>query len=276
MIPSGIKEGKLYSFRPNDGTGDFTVDRNSTATYIDEDGLIKTALANVPRIDFSSGEAALLVEPQRSNLVTYSEPVSGSQVNSFSGVDFLSYNWLNGFTNSIKYNSTTSVIFCKVGIVEPSKVYTFSAFIIMDDLSKPSFGEGISNDAYMRLATIKATSYRYTDCGNNIWRVEGTATTGTNSNTGYLEANDIQKNSSNSSKGFRLVGWQIEQASASSSYIPANGTTVTRLADNISVPIPAGVTSITETIDGVEQTPITTIPTTYSLPVGNINKVTML
>jgi len=73
-----------------------------------------------------------------------------------------------------------------------------------------------------------------------------------------------------------LWGVQLEQASTASSYIPTNGTTVTRLADNISVPTPAGVTYITETIDGVEQTPITTIPTTYSLPVGNINKVTML
>jgi len=83
-------------------------------------------------------------------------------------------------------------------------------------------------------------------------------------------------NTSNSDLAFKLWGAQLEQGSIASSYIPTNGTTVTRLADNISVPTPAGVTSITETIDGVEQSPITTIPTTYSLPVGNINKVKML
>ena len=276
LTPNAYKSGKLYSAVPNDGTGDFTVDRNSTATYIGQDGLIKTALANVPRIDWSTGEAAVLVEPQRTNLVTYSEPVSGSQVTSFSGVNFLSYNWLNGFTNCIRYNITTGTVFCKVGLSQSSAVYTLSAFIIMDDFSKPSFGETSANDAYMRLATIKATSYRYTDCGNNIWRVEGTATTGTSNDVGFLLSNDIQKISTHSNKEFRVVGWQLEQASKPLSYIPTNGSTVTRLADDISVPTPAGVTAITETIDGVEQDPITTIPPTYSLPVGNINKITML
>jgi len=76
--------------------------------------------------------------------------------------------------------------------------------------------------------------------------------------------------------GIYIFGAQVETGTKATSYIPTNGTTVTRLADNISVPTPAGVTAITETIDGVEQTPITTIPATYSLPVGNINKVTML
>ena len=68
LTPNAYKVGKLYSAVPNDGTGDFTVDRNSTATYVDEDGLIKTALVNVPRFDYSSGEAALLVEPRSANL----------------------------------------------------------------------------------------------------------------------------------------------------------------------------------------------------------------
>ena len=64
LTPNAYKAGKLYSAKPDFGAGDFTVDRNSTATYIDEDGLIKTALANVPRIE----NGAILTEPQSTNL----------------------------------------------------------------------------------------------------------------------------------------------------------------------------------------------------------------
>jgi hypothetical protein len=62
---------KLYSIVPDDGSGDFTAARNSTATYVGADGLIKTAVANEPRIEFNPDGSykGLLVEPQRTNLV---------------------------------------------------------------------------------------------------------------------------------------------------------------------------------------------------------------
>jgi len=65
------KAGKLYSIVPDDGSGDFTVARNSTATYVGADGLIKTAAIDEPRIEFNPDGSykGLLVEPQRTNLV---------------------------------------------------------------------------------------------------------------------------------------------------------------------------------------------------------------
>jgi hypothetical protein len=65
----------LYSIVPDDGSGDFTVARNSTATYLGADGLIKTAAIDEPRIEFNldGSYKGLLVEPQRTNLVFYSE-----------------------------------------------------------------------------------------------------------------------------------------------------------------------------------------------------------
>ena len=76
MIPSAVKPGTLFSQLPINNVGDFTVSRNSTATYIDEDGILQTALPNVARIDFSdgTGDGALLLEPQATNLITY--PIS--------------------------------------------------------------------------------------------------------------------------------------------------------------------------------------------------------
>ena len=74
-IPSGYEAGTLFSQKPTDGAGDFTFTRvGDTATRVNSAGLIETVLADVPRLDYSGGGCpALLLEPQRTNLVEYSE-----------------------------------------------------------------------------------------------------------------------------------------------------------------------------------------------------------
>ncbi len=42
MIPSAIADSKVYSVLPNNGDGDFTFNRNSSATRVGQDGLIQT------------------------------------------------------------------------------------------------------------------------------------------------------------------------------------------------------------------------------------------
>ena len=46
MIPSGYKEGKLYSVLPNSGDGDFDFSRSTTATRVNSQGLIEKARTN--------------------------------------------------------------------------------------------------------------------------------------------------------------------------------------------------------------------------------------
>lgn len=48
MVPTGIKDGKLYSVKPNDGAGDFTFSRGTdlTATRVNADGLIEKGRTN--------------------------------------------------------------------------------------------------------------------------------------------------------------------------------------------------------------------------------------
>ena len=70
VTPNSKKAGKLDSIIPTDGTGDLDVVRATTATYVGSDGLIKTALANEVRFDYSNGSCpSILVEPQRTNLL---------------------------------------------------------------------------------------------------------------------------------------------------------------------------------------------------------------
>jgi len=93
QIPSGYKASTLYSIKPSSGAGDFSVVRATTATRVNESGLIESVAANVPRIDYLNGGCGeLLVEPQRTNLFTYSE-------------DFDSGNWQAvGFTKESEYS----------------------------------------------------------------------------------------------------------------------------------------------------------------------------
>ena len=72
LVPTGFKAGTLYSVLPEDGSGDFTVVRATTATRVNENGLIESVANNVPRLDYTNGGCpVLLTEPQSLNLITY-------------------------------------------------------------------------------------------------------------------------------------------------------------------------------------------------------------
>jgi len=74
MIPSAYKAGKLYSVLPTNGDGDLDVARASSATRVNQDGLIELMANNVPRLDYSDGSCpSLLLEPQSTNLYLNSD-----------------------------------------------------------------------------------------------------------------------------------------------------------------------------------------------------------
>ena len=55
----------------------FTTTRGSIATRVNKEGLIEVVGNDIPRIDYTdSADGALLLEPSRSNLITYSEDFS--------------------------------------------------------------------------------------------------------------------------------------------------------------------------------------------------------
>ena len=72
-----IKEDNLLAYK-KDGdrffNKEFDFTRNTTATFVDKDGLIKTVTSDIPRIDFTDDATGhLLLEPQRQNLIPYSQ-----------------------------------------------------------------------------------------------------------------------------------------------------------------------------------------------------------
>ena len=76
MYPSGRKATKLYSQKPTDGTGDFTVARAGLRHEINSDLKLELIAANVPAFNYDAigGCPVLNTEPQSTNLITY--PVS--------------------------------------------------------------------------------------------------------------------------------------------------------------------------------------------------------
>ena len=70
VYPSGYKASKIYAQKPVNGTGDLTFTRASTATRVNESGLVESVATNIPRIDFTGGGCgSLLLETQRTNTV---------------------------------------------------------------------------------------------------------------------------------------------------------------------------------------------------------------
>ena len=83
LIPAA-QGTKLYSVLPSDGSGDFDFTRGSAATRINAQGLIETVADTTSRLNYPLLDGKVvgcphnLLEPQRSNLITYSESFSNA------------------------------------------------------------------------------------------------------------------------------------------------------------------------------------------------------
>ena len=71
----GAKVNKVFSLKPTNGSGDLYTGRNGTAYRRDSSGQLVITPANYIRADYKDGRTcpAYLVEPQSTNLITYSE-----------------------------------------------------------------------------------------------------------------------------------------------------------------------------------------------------------
>jgi hypothetical protein len=209
-------------------SGDFTVDRNSTATRVNSLGLIELVAANVPRLDYTDGNCpSLLLEPQSTNLATRSEDFSNSAwVKAESSIisntetapdgtltaDTLIPN-VSGNSTTAGNASTNNRLFANFGTVTD-----ITNSIYVKSVSGSTFNFSIYvqvNDSIKSIKTVTVT---------DKWqRVETSAVLLSEGNrfTVCTEEN------------LYIWGAQAEQSSVASSYIPTNGSTVTRLADRV-------------------------------------------
>jgi len=209
-----------------------TFTRTSTGTYVDENGLIKTAPANSPRFDHDpvTGESlGLLIEESRTNLLTYSQ-------------DFTQSIWdapVEGRSRATRVTST--------GIDDPSGGTTAATYknggTLADELIWRIAGGGTANVPYTMSVWIRrrvGTGQIDFVVGDNItvevtnqvtteWkRISVTATPTTTLVRAYILIKGINDE-------IDIWGYQLEQGSFPTSYIPTSGSTATRTPDNAKI-----------------------------------------
>jgi hypothetical protein len=253
LIPSGYQGGstpKVYSILPNDGSGDFTFDRDTVATRVRKDGLIEEVAADIPRLDwFNSNCPNLLLEPSSANLVPYSEDfsqwtvssttVSASTIPAPTGkptaYKLLATNsdanhQLNSDTFSIVSGAITGSLFVKKGNLN---------FIRLRFNGSTSTVRGWFDIQNGVVGTVDAGGQlSIEDYGNGWYRCTltetgNTAATSSASLQIFLNESDAQTTwDADGDEYAYIFGAQIEQKSASTSYIPNLSTgSTTRNAD---------------------------------------------
>ena len=242
------KENSLLGYNSENGNYkplpfDFT--RASNGTFVNKSGLIETAANGVPRIDFlGNTSGALLLEPQRSNLIPYSSDFSNAawakqNVNVTSdsvispdgtlNADKITDDSTNGahrITDSITTSSSGSFtysIFLKKGTL------TTAQFQVFNSATASSANVDLVNGTI----TSDGTGVNHTieDYGNDWFKCSISGTLSNTSTTVYLY---LKQKPSYIGNGDYLYAWgaQLEQGSYATSLINTQGSAVTRVADS--------------------------------------------
>ena len=214
--------------------------------------------SNIPRIDYTGGGCGkLLLEPQRTNEITYSEDFSGNWSTSAVTINSNAATSPDGVTNASKIIPSTSTsvkyIFTTAAVVSGVD-YIFSFFAKAggyDYVSTYISALGITGGNW-NLATGVATGTGRSmeDYGNGWWRCTGTGTsTGTSASCRiYSHPTASSSFTGNGVDGVYVYGAQVEAGSYPTSYIPTSGTTVTRNRDTS---LTSGLSSVINSVEGV-------------------------
>ena len=210
-------------------------------------------LEDMPRLDYSNGSCpALLLEPQRTNLIIDSEYFSNKVYNS----TLITQNYATspeGVVNSALIDKN-GVLYGRIdySINKPSGTYTYSAFVKGNDVVKLRLDyTGASKEAYINCSNGQTTNHPLypmdsissVDYGNGWYRFICTTAipSGLILSFARLYPMDVVGGEGNTNPATaEIYGLQLEQdATYPTSYIPTYGVSQTRLREvvaNQSIP----------------------------------------
>jgi len=211
LIPDGAKDGKLYSVKPTDGTGDFTFTRGSNlaATRVDENGLIE------------KGRENLLLQSNQFDTTWVN--ANSTNTSGQSGYDGSSDAWLLSKTGANGRITQTKSI---------SSIFTFSVYVKKGTtdwvlLYKTGTGEGgryfdLTNGVIGSSVATAPIDSNIEDVGNGWYRC---SIIGNSATAVVIYVADSNGSVSGTSGNIYIQDAQLEQGLVATDYIETGATT---------------------------------------------------
>jgi hypothetical protein len=258
-VPGIGVAGTAYAEVPGTALGDLAFTRASSKTRTNAAGVVETIGNNVPPHDYRNADGTLStfprlnLEPQRTNLLTWSEDLSNAAWTKIAS-SILS-NVTTAPTGTLTADklvedsaNTSHTLFQSVSI-STSTNYVYSVYLKAAERFRFRIrftGFSGAQDASVNLNTQTTTLGTLTSAGNGWFRFAWSV----NSGTGFsstLVAITLQDESGNSNylgngtSGAFIWGAQLEAGAYPTTYIPTTTAAVTRIAD---IATKSGVSSL--------------------------------
>ena len=220
--------------------------RATTATYYDQIGILRTAPANTPRINYVPSTGAVdgfLVEPQRTNLMLYSEQFSDaywSKVGATITANTIVAPDGTLTMDKLVENTSSGLHYCAKTINVTPQAYWFSFYAKAAERTviDISIGGGFGGSGGPKFDLISGSFLRSSglaeNVGNGIWRISvfrnNTDTQGRLFGVATVNASDQYSYVGDGTSGVYIWGYKLETLTPTS-YIKTEASQVTRAAD---------------------------------------------
>ena len=235
-------------------SGSLVIDNISVKEVIDA--------TNIPRIDYTDGTASILLEPQSTNLVTYSESLTQWANTLYTLVESNSTISPDGSVNADKLVAgATNGLQLRIAPLSltSGNTYTFSTYVknsggnyvilYMNDSDSQGIKVDLVNETFVTMGS--STNHFIKNFGNGWYQIGFTRAIDANV-SGLNAVPSLDRNNvsflGDGVNGVYVWGTQVEEQSFATSYIPTNGAISTRLQDTA---FGAGSSDLINSTEGV-------------------------